>query len=56
MQEHATLFGKGALVARDPDRFEHLNELEPDEVEALKYERDHKWHGSLAPLLRVGIR
>lgn len=46
MQEHATLFSKGALVARDPDRFEHLSELEPDEVEALKYERDHKWHGS----------
>jgi len=46
MQEHATLFSKGALVARDPDRFEQLSELEPDEVEALKYERDHKWHGS----------
>ena len=46
MQEHATLFSKGALVARDPDRFEHLSELELDEVEALKYERDHKWHGS----------
>lgn len=46
MQEHASLFAKGALVARDPERFEHVSELEPDELEALKYERDHKWHGS----------
>lgn len=34
------------MVARDPDRFEHMTELQTDEVEALKYERDHKWHGS----------
>ncbi|KAJ4339134.1 hypothetical protein N0V95_007886 [Ascochyta clinopodiicola] len=46
MQEHASLFAKGALVARDPDRFERLTELEPDERDALIYERDHKWHGS----------
>jgi sugar porter (SP) family MFS transporter len=46
MQEHASLFGRAALVARDPERFEHLAELETDEREALIYERDHKWHGS----------
>ena len=46
MQEYASLFGRAALVARDPERFEHLNELEADERDALIYERDHKWHGS----------
>ncbi|KAF9692336.1 hypothetical protein EKO04_009647 [Ascochyta lentis] len=46
MQEYASLFGRAALVARDPDRFEHLGELEADERDALIYERDHKWHGS----------
>ncbi|KAL1611006.1 hypothetical protein SLS59_000643 [Nothophoma quercina] len=46
MQEHASLFARAALVARDPERFEHLAELETDEREALAYERDHKWHGS----------
>lgn len=46
MQEHASLFYRGALVARDPERFEHISDLQADELEALKYERDHKWHGS----------
>lgn len=47
MPEHAELFGRAALVARDPERFEMLGELElrVDEREALSYERDHKWHG-----------
>lgn len=46
LQEHASLFARGAKVARDPERFEHITELEPDELAALQYERDHKWHGS----------
>jgi sugar porter (SP) family MFS transporter len=46
MPEHATLFGKAALIARDPDKFEEVTELDPDERAALVYERDHKWHGS----------
>ena len=45
MQEHATLFSKGALVARDPDRFEQLSELEPDELEALKKQAEGKFRG-----------
>lgn len=45
MPELADLFGRAALVARDPDRFEMLTELSVDEMESLKYERDHKWHG-----------
>nr|AXS58685.1 ITR1 myoinositol transporter-like protein homeolog f [Epichloe coenophiala] len=45
MPEHAELFGKAALVARDPERFEMVSALDDDERSALMYERDHKWHG-----------
>lgn len=45
MSEHADLFGRAALVARDPQRFEMLSELDEEEQTALAYERDHKWHG-----------
>jgi MFS family permease len=46
MPEHATLFGKAALVAREPEKFEDVTELDPTERAALVYERDHKWHSS----------
>ncbi|KAJ4411063.1 hypothetical protein N0V91_001436 [Didymella pomorum] len=47
MPEHKSLFGRAALVARDPERFERLGDVLPaDERDALIYERDHKWHGS----------
>jgi hypothetical protein len=46
MAEHAALFGRAALVARDQDNFEKLPDLEEEERAALIYERDHKWHGS----------
>ena len=45
MAEHAALFGRAALVARDPERFEIVTELEQHEQDALSYEREHKWHG-----------
>ncbi|GKU21373.1 unnamed protein product, partial [Fusarium langsethiae] len=45
MPEHAELFGRAALVARDHDRFNMVKELQEDERQALEYERDHKWHG-----------
>lgn len=45
MTEEAALFGRAALVARDPSRFEELTDLKEDERAALIYERDHKWHG-----------
>ncbi|KAB8074403.1 putative facilitated glucose transporter [Aspergillus leporis] len=45
MTEHAELFGRAALVARDPQRFEMISELDEQERTALIYERDHKWHG-----------
>lgn len=44
MSEHADLFGRAALVARDQFNFESLD-LPEDERAALIYERDHKWHG-----------
>ncbi|KAJ5343688.1 facilitated glucose transporter [Penicillium brevicompactum] len=46
MTEHADLFGRAALVARNPDEFESVPELDEEERAALIYERDHKWHGS----------
>ncbi|KAL2062755.1 hypothetical protein VTL71DRAFT_5827 [Oculimacula yallundae] len=46
MAEQSDLFGRAALVARDPQRFEMVNELTEDERAALIYERDHKWHNS----------
>ena len=45
MEEHAALFGRAALVARDPDKFEMVSVLSEDERAALTYEKDHKWHG-----------
>ena len=45
MAEHAGLFSRAALVARDSERFEMLTEIDDQERAALIYERDHKWHG-----------
>ncbi|KAJ5885383.1 hypothetical protein N7495_009893 [Penicillium taxi] len=45
MSEHAELFGRAALVAREPSSFEGFAELDEQEIDALIYERDHKWHG-----------
>lgn len=44
--EHAALFGRAALVARDQDRFEKVPDLDEQERDALIYERDHKWHAT----------
>lgn len=45
MSEHQDLFGRAAIVARDPKGFEEMTELDSQERAALAYERDHKWHG-----------
>lgn len=55
MAEHAELFSRGALVARDPTRFEELTMLQEDERAALIYERDHKWHGSKMLWYSIGL-
>lgn len=44
--EHADLFGRAALVARDFNDFRSVTELQQDELAALEYEESHKWHGS----------
>ncbi|KAJ6502695.1 hypothetical protein C8R47DRAFT_1007777, partial [Mycena vitilis] len=43
--EHAALFRRAALVARDAVNFENVSSLSEDELAALIYEREHKWHG-----------
>lgn len=45
LQDKATLFGQAALVARDPSSFAAIDGLDEDQINALAYERDHKWHG-----------
>ncbi|KAJ5491189.1 hypothetical protein N7539_002756 [Penicillium diatomitis] len=45
LAEHAELFGRAALVAREPAGLESVTELSQDEAAALHYEHDHKWHG-----------
>jgi len=55
MPEHSSLFARAALVARDPERFEMLTELEQDERDALIYERDHKWHGPKMLWYSIGL-
>jgi len=55
MADQAGLFGRAALVARDPQRFEMLTELEEDERAALIYERDHKWNGPVMLWYSIGL-
>jgi hypothetical protein len=55
ISEHAALFGRAGLVAREPDRFEMVSELEEAERTALTYEKDHKWHGPKMLWYSVGL-
>lgn len=55
MNEEAALFGRAALVARDPSKFESLTELTEEERAALIYERDHKWHGPKMLWYSIGL-
>ena len=45
MAEYVDLFGRAAVVARNPNGFETISELHEEERTARVYERDHKWHG-----------
>ena len=47
MPEQAKLFGRAAIVAHDPDKFDMVDELTGDESADLTYERDNKWHSPL---------
>ena len=55
MTEHAELFGRASLVARDPQRFEMLTDLPDGERSALIYEREHKWHGPKMLWYSIGL-
>ncbi|KAL8896646.1 MAG: hypothetical protein Q9207_007613 [Kuettlingeria erythrocarpa] len=55
MPEHAALFGRAALVARDPDTIDSIPELDEEERHALIYERDHKWHGPVMLWYSIGL-
>ena len=41
--EFVDVLKKGARVAQDPESFEQIESLEPQELEALKGEKLHKW-------------
>ncbi|KAH7165201.1 putative facilitated glucose transporter [Dactylonectria macrodidyma] len=55
MAEHADLFGRAAIVARDPQEFETTPELDEEERAALSYERAHKWHGPFMLWYSIGL-
>lgn len=55
MAEHAALFGRAALVARDPAKFESIAELDEEERAALTYEKNHKWHGPVMLWYSIGL-
>lgn len=54
LAEYSELFGRAALVARDKD-FTQVSELTPEELAALHYERDHKWHGTKMLWYSIGL-
>ncbi|CAL8584960.1 hypothetical protein XPA_010543 [Xanthoria parietina] len=43
MPEQAELFGRAALVAYNPDKFDMVDELTKDERADMTYERDNEW-------------
>ncbi|KAG5971331.1 hypothetical protein E4U58_000102 [Claviceps cyperi] len=55
LSEHSELFGRAALIARDPERFELISSLHEGERTALIYERDHKWHGPFMLWYSIGL-
>ncbi|KAG6057417.1 hypothetical protein E4U17_001358 [Claviceps sp. LM77 group G4] len=55
LSEHSELFGRAALIARDPERFEMISSLHEDERTALIYERGHKWHGPFMLWYSIGL-
>ncbi|KAL3474070.1 hypothetical protein BJX99DRAFT_186648 [Aspergillus californicus] len=55
MSDDAELFGRAALVARDPTDFLTIPELHEEEQNALAYERDHKWHGPKMLWYSIGL-
>ncbi|CAI6069174.1 unnamed protein product [Clonostachys chloroleuca] len=54
MPEHAELFGRAALVAREMV-ISTIPELTNEELHALQYEKDHKWHRSKMLWYSIGL-
>lgn len=54
MPEHAELFGRAALVAREMD-LNTIPDLDDEELHALQYEKDHKWHCSKMLWYSIGL-
>lgn len=46
LAEHMALFSRAALVARNPHQFAQIQELTPEEQDALEFERANKYKGS----------
>lgn len=42
------LLKRGARVAQNPKQFEHLEGLQSDEIDALRFETQHKWTHPMA--------
>jgi hypothetical protein len=53
--EDEEFFIKGALVARDPDDFENIQELSDEDKAALRKEVTHRWHQPFMMYFLVGI-
>lgn len=54
MREHAELFGRAALVAREMD-INAIPELDDEELHALQHEKTHKWHCSKMLWYSIGL-
>lgn len=46
LSEHVSLFGRAALVARNPNQFSQIPELLPEEQDALEFEKANKYKGT----------
>lgn len=55
MAEHSELFSRAALVAREPKKFDTISDLSAEELAALTYEKDHKWHGPFMLWYSIGL-
>lgn len=55
LADQTDLFVKGALVARDPDDFDDLTELNEHDKGVLRHERDHKWSAPWMLYFTMGV-
>ncbi|KAL1753722.1 hypothetical protein FB107DRAFT_249987 [Schizophyllum commune] len=53
--EHVDLFKRGALLAQNPNDYEHIPELTEQDLAAVRYEHEHRWSQPGALYLTVII-